>query len=396
MLDIFNNYELQREELLARIAQELELDKTRLERMNSAYQNVIEVLRKDEIFFKELELELYSQGSVRIKTTVKPINGDDFDLDTVLHIYDLYNKYDPRKIYNALVRVIEKDQYYKTICEKKSRCIRLNFKGDFHIDILPGCMVTIDNRDKIAIPEKKLISWSIGNPRGFSSWFLDVANSPEKYLLKTFSESLIKAEIEAEPLPNIELYQKTPLQRSVQLVKRYRDIFFENSEFKVSSIVITTLMGNLYQGEETIYDTIDNILLNIKSIYNKSCEEGRRFKVLNPVDEQEEFTDSWTEENYKSFYEFIENLYYKWEILKGEFKKSGQEYVKLFGEGLYKKSLQDQMKVLSLYSKDKAVATSSLILNEVAHTDRFGVINRKQGTKNERHHNYGGKEISRT
>lgn len=32
MIDIFDNYILQREELLARIAQELQLDKTRLER----------------------------------------------------------------------------------------------------------------------------------------------------------------------------------------------------------------------------------------------------------------------------------------------------------------------------------------------------------------------------
>ena len=33
MIDIFHNYRLQREELLARIAQELQLDKTRLEKI---------------------------------------------------------------------------------------------------------------------------------------------------------------------------------------------------------------------------------------------------------------------------------------------------------------------------------------------------------------------------
>ena len=52
MLDIFNNYELQREELLARIAHELELDQTRKERMEQAYGNVLEVLKKDEVFFE--------------------------------------------------------------------------------------------------------------------------------------------------------------------------------------------------------------------------------------------------------------------------------------------------------------------------------------------------------
>ena len=77
MLDIFNNYELQREELLARIAHELELDQTRRDRMEQAYNKVLEVLKKDEIFFKDLELELYVQGSVRIHTTVKPINREE-------------------------------------------------------------------------------------------------------------------------------------------------------------------------------------------------------------------------------------------------------------------------------------------------------------------------------
>lgn len=393
MLDIFNNYELQREELLARIAQELELDPTRIQRMEKAYEKVLEVLRKDEIFFNEFEMELYAQGSVRIQTTVKPIKGEDFDLDTVLHIYDLYNKFDPNKIYNALVRVLENDAYYKTICEKKERCVRLNFKGDFHIDILPGCMFAIDNRDKIAIPEKKLRSWSHGNPKGYGKWFLNISNSSSQYLLKSFSETLIKAEVEAEPLPETGLYLKTPLQRAVQLVKRYRDVFFQDKEFNVSSIVITTLMARFYDGEQSIYNTIDSGLSKIKLGYNSALEEGKRFKVLNPMDDQEDFTDSWTYENYNSFYTFIEDLYYKWEQLKNGFDQSGIEYVNLFGEGQYKKSLQDQIKVLSRFSNDKNAAATSLIINNSALTDRLGEINQNTGTKNEPHHSFGGKNV---
>ena len=130
MIDIFKDYVLQREELLARIAQELQLDKTRLERMETAYNAVADVLKKDEDFFNDLEIEVYAQGSKRIGTTVKPINGPDFDLDTVLHIYDVYNNHSPNEVYNALVRSLEKDSYYKTIMEKKKRCVRLNYKSE--------------------------------------------------------------------------------------------------------------------------------------------------------------------------------------------------------------------------------------------------------------------------
>src|SRR5687768_15427813 len=140
MIDIFKNYPLQREELLARIAQELQLDKTRLERMESAYNAVAELLKKDSDFFNDLVIEIYAQGSKRIGTTVKPINEEDFDLDTVLHIYDPYFNHSPQKIYNALVRALEKNDYYRSIMEKKTRCVRLNYKSDFHMDILPACM----------------------------------------------------------------------------------------------------------------------------------------------------------------------------------------------------------------------------------------------------------------
>lgn len=390
MIDIFNNYELQREELLARIAQELELDPSRVERMEQAYEKVLKVLRKDEVFFRDLEIELYSQGSVRISTTVKPLGGEDFDLDTVLHIYDLHSNFDPNKVYTALVRVIENDAYYSTICKKKDRCVRLDFKNDFHIDILPGCMVEQNDRNRIAIPEKKLRSWSSGNPRGFGDWFLAIAQSPTEFMLKSFSDSLIKAEVDAEPLPDTGIYEKTPLQRSVQLVKRYRDVYFEDKDFKVSSIVITTLMGMFYANEQSIYETIDNALHSIKNSYNKALEEGKRFKVMNPVDQQEDFTDSWTEENYRSFYHFIEDFYSRWELLKNAFDQSGVEYVRLFGEGPYKNSLKEQIRVMSRFSRNTEAVTSSYIIDEVAKTDEQGQINQHRGVKNEPHYNFGG------
>ena len=235
MIDLFNDYVLQREELLARIAQELQLNRTRIEKMESAYNAVSELLKKDEDFFDGLVIEIYAQGSKRTETTVKPINDEDFDLDTVLHIYDPYYNHSPGEIYNALVKALEKDPYYKEIMEKKTRCVRLNYKGDFHMDILPACMPDTFDREMIRIPEKALKDWSSGNPKGFAKWFLDIAKSVKDPLLLRYAEVLLKAQVETEPLPE-GLYEKTPLQRAVQLMKRYRDIYFKNRDYRVSSI----------------------------------------------------------------------------------------------------------------------------------------------------------------
>lgn len=389
MIDIFKDYSLQREELLARIAQELQLDKTRLDRIESAYNSVGELLKKDQDFFYNLEIEVYAQGSKRIGTTVKPINQDDFDLDTVLHIYSPYYKHSPEKIYSALVKALEKDSYYKSIMEKKNRCVRLNYKNDFHMDILPACMLNELDKENIQIPEKALKNWSSGNPKGFANWFLEIANSVETPMLRTYSQMLVEAKIETEPLPD-ELYLKTPLQRAVQLIKRYRDRYFQNKDYAVSSIVITTLAATFYEGEASIFNTIDTIVKNITNNYLQAIKEGYKFKVLNPVNKNEDFTDSWSEEHYRSFYSFISDFYTKWQNLKTSFETSKDDYILLFGEGVYKKSLNEQLKTFSKSTSDNISKSSGYILSGNAFTNNQGIINQNKGVKNEPHHNYGG------
>ncbi|MEK6511850.1 nucleotidyltransferase [Myroides odoratimimus] len=390
MIDIFKNYTLQREELLARIAQELQLDKTRLEKMESAYNSVADVLKKDSDFFNDLEIEIYAQGSKRIGTTVKPINDIDFDLDTVLHIYDPYHKHSPDQIYNALAKALEKDSYYKTIMEKKKRCVRLNYKSDFHMDILPACMPNDWDKENILIPEKALKGWSSGNPKGFGNWFLKIADSVQEPLLRQYSQMLLEAKVETEPLPE-ELYLKTPLQRAVQLLKRYRDLYFQDKDYAVSSIVITTLAASFYKGENSIFETIDNITRKIKENYLESVNKGHKFKVLNPVNPDEDFTDSWTNKHYESFYNFITDFYIKWQSLKISFETGKEGYIKLFGEGIYKKSLNEQFKIFSKSTTDNLIKSSVLIVGGNAYTDIKGNINANLGLRNEPHRNFGGK-----
>lgn len=119
------------------------------------------------------------------------------------------------------------------------------------MDILPGCMPNLFQNEMIMIPEKALKSWSSGNPKGFSKWFLEIAATAEEPFLKRYAEVLLKAQVDTEKLPS-EVYLKSPLQRGVQLIKRCRDIYFQDKDFRVSSIVLTTLIAQFYEGEESI------------------------------------------------------------------------------------------------------------------------------------------------
>lgn len=388
-IDLFKNYDLQREELLTRIAFELELDKTRREKMETAYNAISELLKNDDEFFKELEIVIYPQGSVMIGTTVKPINRDDFDLDTVLHIYDPHGNHTPEEIYNALVAALERSEVYESKMKKKNRCVRIDYKDDFHIDILPGCMVYIHDREKIAIPEKGLIRWTFSNPKGYGNWFLNIASMVKESMLSNFRTAMIEAKVETEPLPD-DFYNKSPLQRAVQLVKRYRDIFFENKDYAVSSIVISTLLARMYEGEGSTFETIDNAIGRIISDYDLAVRSGKKFKIFNPVDTDEEFTDSWIDKHYESFYAFVTDFSQKWSNLKNSFETSKEDYIKLFGEGVYKQCLIGQEKCYAGLTEDKLSKASGLILGGKAHTDKHGQINSENGVKNQKHHNYGG------
>lgn len=43
--------------------------------------------------------------------------------------------------------------------EKKKRCVRLNYKSDFNMNISPACMQNGYDKENIRIPKKVLKGW---------------------------------------------------------------------------------------------------------------------------------------------------------------------------------------------------------------------------------------------
>ncbi len=350
-----NSKTAQIDDLLARAAEKLQLDKTRREKIESSYKSIQDVLDNDQIYFHSKNFEIYPQGSVRIGTTVKPIAENEFDLDIVLHIKDnVYEKTDPMQVFNELKRVLLENGNYKDKVKPKTRCVRINYAGDYHMDILPGCQHNAYNEDKIVIPDRELKEWLISNPRGYAKWFLEKAESVKQTLLeKAYS---------AEEIPSDEFATKKPLQRAVQIIKRYRDLFFEKTpDYATPSIVLTTLAGQLYQNQDSIFETIDSIITQINSKINLS--RTKRIKVLNPVDNEEDFTDKWEREPqyYTEFIRFTEALYKSWQKLKQDngIIEESNILKGLIGDSLYSDSIKQQTLLTEDYRRKGKVFSSS-------------------------------------
>jgi len=388
---------LQREDILTRIAVSLELDETRKQRMESAYNTIYDILEKDEVFFSKVDFLVYPQGSKAIGTTVKPRGKEEFDLDITVEIRDPYYNYTSSEIYNHLIRVLSNNDIYKEKLVKKNRCARINYVGDFHMDILPGCIV-ISGDSKIMVPDRELSSWTSSNPKGYANWFTQkaetVSSSNLNKAFRTFS-ALNEAKAEQEELPNDDVYSKEPLKRAVQLTKRYRDIYFEkNPNHKTSSIVLTTIFGELYEGEPSIYQTIDNILNKIVQRYTdyqylfENQGVYKRIKILNPVNSDEDFTEKWDKEKeyYTQFIAFAKSYKEKWEKLKnGNFGVAEE----LFGSDRIKGILTEQLKELAKNEGNQLEAAGVTIMSGNTFVDRSGNVNSSEGYKSKENRNFG-------
>ena len=86
---------------------------------------------------------------------------------------------------------------------------------------------------------------------------------------------------------------RTPLQKAIQLLKRHRDIAFQNNnEDAPISIIITTLAALSYNGESSVYEALCNIINKMPQFIEV---RGTEYWIENPVMHEENFADKWNE-----------------------------------------------------------------------------------------------------
>lgn len=356
--------ESQLNDLLSRIGAKLQLDKPRKERVDTSYNALCDWIKNDEGYFSTFDnLDFYAQGSYRTLTTVKPLSEEEFDLDFVLEINGDWKTESPLTLLNQLERRFKEHKLYKTLVEVKNRCIRINYANEFHIDILPGFPKNnLKSDNKIKVPDRNDNDWTDSNPKDYSTWFDDMCNKFQNVFMEK------RAIASVEPLPDSPPYEYVePLRRSVQLMKRFRDVYYKDKDSSgVRSIVITTLAGTYYNGEDNEYIAISNILQCIQNEINKS--NGKPLEILNPANTAEKLSEKWDSEPeaYKDFCNFIYDFKNKWSNLMTleSLKSKAIVLQELFGETVSQEVLKEQASYINkCRSNNKlGVSTSTGIL----------------------------------
>jgi SMODS domain-containing protein len=277
------------DDILWRICAELQISPTRYQQAADRYEAVCQWLEADASSVGAFHPSIYPQGSMRIGTTVHPLERSEHDLDFVCEFLLHPRSFDPpSRLLNLIEARLREHKVYASILEVKNRCIRLNYANEFHLDILPACTDASSGKDCIVVPDRKLSCWKPSNPKGYADWFEQRCELAIKVLMAERSRVLAKA----EPIPDQEATrEKATLKRAVQLIKRWRDVrYAKNLDLAPISMVLTTLAAQTYEGQYSVSNAISAILDRIIALVETSKP---RIVVLNPANLREDLSERW-------------------------------------------------------------------------------------------------------
>lgn len=227
---------------------------------------------------------IYPQGSMRLGTVTRNIHrNDEIDIDLVARrdlaktsITQAELKADTGHGLDLFVKTAPEGHPAK---EEGKRCWTLLYPG-FHLDVLPALPDDQDGGTGIIITDTEVRAWQFSNPVGYANWFH--ARMRTEWMEK-------RASVDVSDVPDWAL--KTTLQRTVQALKRHRDIYFTgNLDERPASVILTTLAARAYRGGGSLYE----VLLDVTAAMPVLVEQHNGILVVaNPVQPKENFADRW-------------------------------------------------------------------------------------------------------
>ena len=293
--------------LLFRMCEMLQLSPTQYGKADERYKAIAKVIDGPNSPFVHWSSKMYSQGSMRLGTTVKPIAGP-HDLDFVCEFMVSHTLVNPMALLDEMYALFKQHGVYGGMVDKKNRCVRIIYKDEFWLDILPACHDDFNGGTCVQVPDQEEGKWKASNPIKYAEWFEKSSSRVVIYFSEATRDIVIKASSTVQPLPGLQATdEKTILQLIVQLLKRWRDIHYADSSFPPISIVLTTLAADLYSGSQSIAFGLLEILEGIVVRLDAAHSLNKRLEVPNPVHKEEDFSERWNG-NPRAYLEFNDGI----------------------------------------------------------------------------------------
>lgn len=328
---------------LDNVAEDIDISPSKYQDAVDRYKAVGRWLEQGEYTKCSGELSIYPQGSFRLGTVVRPIRDGveaSYDIDLVCELPIEKVQTTPQAIKSTVGdRIKEHGTYRKLLDDEGKRCWTLEYVEEddvgFHLDVLPAVpdpSSLLDTSIAITNKAETTYSWSASNPKGYGVWFdgknqaaFEFALSEQKQSIQARAPDIY---VRLDDVPD--QLVRTPLQRSIQLMKRHRDVKFNHEQvngYSPISIIITTLSAHFYQNELDTFTALRNIVEKLHA--HTALVEGRpvdasiaaispikrtqdgKWYIGNPVNSDENFADRWHEDNHaraKAFFSWVTAL----------------------------------------------------------------------------------------
>ncbi|RLU00192.1 nucleotidyltransferase [Ketobacter sp.] len=336
---------ISREEALKEAAKKLDISPSKYRQAMERFSSMKGFLEDGNYEGANSVPDVYLQGSFKLGTEIRPFRNSkdaDYDIDLVCRLGHEKDLVQVSTVKNQVGDHLKGNGTYGPMLDDEGkRCWTLNYAEQdgigFHMDILPSVQETalLLQQDSIAATNKDQgghYTWTTSNPKGFSQWFYEKNREAfdrdkliQKQSIYASQRNLFNS---TDEVPNIHV--KTPLQRSIQLLKRHRDIRFSESDiekYKPISMIITVLSSLCYRNETSIYDTLSSLIRNLdqqaqqlntnfvfdayraQSTYNLITRTADgKWLIPNPTNPGENFADRWHEDNHaraKAFFQWV-------------------------------------------------------------------------------------------
>lgn len=275
---------------------DLEISNTFFENAKDKYEALGKFLEAQGVL-----VEIKPMGSFATGTVVKPYrNGKDknYDLDVIALVK---SGKDASYIRLDIESPLILSERYKDKIESYDECVTINYANigdvDFSIDVVAAQKIietnmVIKNGNKYEFKKTTCLE--------FVEWFKQANSEFDMYEKRRF-QSINKEYASIEDIPEYKV--KTSIQKTIQYLKRTRDIFYDRADvndLRPESVLISYIVADIAQTMpndskvgEILHETIKYLISNLDNLNNLSNE----FIAID-----------WSFEKKKKFREWISSL----------------------------------------------------------------------------------------
>ena len=283
---------------------EVNLNERRLRRLETGVGAVSAYLKDHLTGYQKME----PQGSYALRTLIKPVDdNDEYDADIQI-VMNPNPRLEAKDYIHAIYRTLKQNQNYADKLRLKTRCVTIDYAGDFHLDVVPR--VTSGGRHYVC--NRIDNTFEVTDGTGYRDWFND------------------KNRITGGNL-----------KRAVRILKYLRD---HKNNYTAKSILLTTLAGNTIrptdEGTEAVSTVADTLVTVLTRMDDYLQQNPYMPEIRNPVLPGETFNRHWDQGKYTNFRNRVHSHALTARNAKAE--SSSERSIKvwqgLFGEGFGKGS----------------------------------------------------------